>query len=106
MQTVEQAKRYQVAKDFMDNLEVAPISWYVSGSTAKGTCRLDSDIDITALWEKDVDIPLPPETKPFYFMFSFKGYEIDLHSFAKEWIVFKADPSLLDMFEHRTSISQ
>ena len=99
MQTEEQTRRYKVAQEFMDSLEIPPIVWFISGSTEKGTCRSDSDIDITALWERDNDIPLPPETKSSYFMFQFKGYEIDLHSFAKDWIVYKAKPELLDMFK-------
>ena len=98
-------KRFEVAKQFISKLQPSPITWYVSGSTARGDFRPDSDLDIVALWEKDEEIPLLPKENDF--LFSFGGYNIDLHSFAKDWVVFKLDPNLLvkifpDLKEERT----
>jgi predicted nucleotidyltransferase len=86
-------KRFEVAKEFISQLQTPPLSWHVSGSTARGDFRPNSDLDITALWERDEDIPLPSEENNF--LFPFGGYKIDLHSFAKEWLVFKLNPDLL-----------
>lgn len=89
----EQARRFEVAREFISTLSSPPVVWYVSGSTARGDFRPDSDIDITALWQKNEDIPWP--SKEDDYKFPFGGYKIDLYSFAKDWRVFQLDPELL-----------
>ncbi|GAI21327.1 unnamed protein product [marine sediment metagenome] len=86
---VEQLRRLDVAEKFVSTLRPAPKSWYVSGSTSRGDFRVDSDIDITALWEHRQDEPVFEEPVVF------GGYVIDLHSFAKDWLVFQYNPGLL-----------
>jgi predicted nucleotidyltransferase len=90
----ERQKRFEIANRFISRFQPPPVSWYVSGSTAQGDFRPDSDIDITALWEKSEEIPLAPKENNF--MFFFEGYKIDLQSFAQDWLIFKYRPDVLE----------
>lgn len=86
--------RIKIAELFILSLPVPPLIWRIEGSTKRGDFRPDSDIDIFALWDHDFDIPLPPANSDFCFYF--KGYLIDLWSFAKDWEIFKLRPDLLE----------
>lgn len=82
-----QKARYELAEQFISGLRKKPLRWYVGGSTAKGTHRPSSDIDVFALFEKDEDIPFFTEEE--------LG-PIDFHSFAEDWEVYKLNPRLLE----------
>lgn len=89
----EQLLRYDIARKFIYSLPVIPLIWQVVGSTSRGNFNHSSDIDIFALYNFSIDIPLPDETNDF--MFFLDGYFIDYWSFAEDWLVFKLNPSLL-----------
>lgn len=82
--------------EFINKLPKVPICYYLCGSRARGTNRPDSDWDVTALYEKDSDIPIKwivenmdGETGLFFGKF-------DFHYFAKDWLVFRVHPALLN----------
>ena len=83
-------ERYKLAREFVSNLSVKVLRWYVGGSTARGTHRPSSDIDVFVLFEKDEDIPVfsDEELGP-----------IDFHSFAADWAVYRLDQRLLKEWE-------
>ena len=47
-----QKNRFEIAKKFIQSLKTPPIYWKVSGSTARGDFRNDSDIDICVVAPK------------------------------------------------------
>jgi len=80
-------ERYQVAESFISSLPTKPLKWYVGGSTQRGDFREDSDIDIFALFEHSKDEPLT---------FLEDTFPIDFHTYAKDWLVYKYNPQLLE----------
>jgi len=88
-------ERIKTAQAFIQSLSSKPPLWQISGSTARGDFRPDSDIDILALYEHETDIPeeeILAKRDPENGLIESK---IDFHYFAEDWLVFKKDPSLL-----------
>ena len=91
--------REKAAREFIESLSCRPLKWKISGSTARGDFRPDSDIDVDGLYEHDDDIhyeEMNARRDPDRGLID--GY-IDYHYFAKDWKVYKYDPELLRNFE-------
>jgi len=91
--------REKAAREFIESLSAKPLKWKISGSSARGDFRPDSDIDVDGLYERDSDVPygeLSARRDPENGLID--GY-IDYHYFAKDWKVYEYDPELLKKFE-------
>ena len=53
-----QEARQKEAEKFVESLSRKPKLWKMTGGSARGDFKPDSDIDITALYEKEEDVPI------------------------------------------------
>ncbi|MDD5289569.1 MAG: hypothetical protein PHT40_00020 [Patescibacteria group bacterium] len=91
--------RQQEAEKFIASLSQKPKFWKLTGSSADGSFKLDSDVDVTALYEKDADIPMAEilaRRDPDNDLVD--GF-IDFHYFAEDWAVYQQKPELLEVLK-------
>jgi predicted nucleotidyltransferase len=89
-------EREKEAEKFINSLSVKPKIWKMTGSSARGDFRPDSDVDITVLYEKEEDIPYDEifvRQDPNNDLID--GF-IDFHSFGEDWIIYQQKPELLE----------
>ena len=85
-----------IVENFILNLPVKPLCYHLCGSRAKGTNRLDSDWDVTALYERDSDIPMEWIIENMDDETGLFPGKVDFHYFAKDWMIFQVHPELLE----------